>query len=51
MSILSRARAVLILPAKFLEKYDGKSKEQNARKMDEEGLELSVSCMAKIEIL
>ena len=35
MSILSRARAVLILPAKFLEKYNDKSKEQNAGKMGE----------------
>ena len=39
-------RAALIFPEKFL-KYDVKSKEQ----MDAEGLELSVSCMAKIEIL
>jgi len=47
-------RAVLILPTKFLEKYNGKSKEQmpgNFGRMDAERLELSVSCMATIEIL
>jgi len=43
------------LPAKVLEKYDGKSKEQNDGKigeiLDVKGLELSVSCMAKVKIL
>jgi len=47
------SRAAPILPVKFLEKYDGKSKEQNATKMGEildvEGLSLSVSHMEKIE--
>jgi len=47
-------RAAPILPAEFLEKYDDKSKEQNAGKCWKivvEGLELSVLCMEKIKIL
>ena len=48
---LEMVRDVPILPAKFLENYVGKSKEQNAGKIGTKEWQLGTFCMIKIEIL